>query len=184
VGERTLIATDHGLWELVTGRMEFRRFATKSPSPLVSYLSSTATGALLAISGGALWFNEAGSAWKPVATERSNGGGLLWVAESLRDAKQWLLGTQRGVFIGGPGGEWRLIGNGLPATASVAPAFTGSRCLMAMSNGGLYESSDGLKTWRRVDTDAERGRVSQLASAEQGFVVGSEQEGVLLRSST
>jgi hypothetical protein len=52
--------------------------------------------------------------------------------------------------------------------------------LLAMSNGGLYESVGGLTTWRTVDSEAEKGMVSSVfAAGREGFVVASRQEGVL-----
>jgi photosystem II stability/assembly factor-like uncharacterized protein len=179
-GGKTLVATDNGVWELMAGRMEFRRFPAKGLPSAVSYLSSESGGTLLAIANGELWFNDTGGEWKRIATETSKVTGLLWVERYPRDPAKWLLGTQRGVFMGGPDADWRLLGNGLAATASAAPACTGSRCLIAMSNGGLYESSDGLKSWLRVDTDAERGSMRPIFAGEKGFIVASEQEGILV----
>lgn len=180
-GGKTFAATDHGLWQLDQGRMEFHRVAAKNLPATVSYLSATAAGSLLAIAGGDLWVNEAEGEWRHIASQAAGGGGLLWVAETPHAPGEWLLGTEHGVFAGGPTGPWRLLARGLPAIGSVAPAFCGTRYLMAMSNGGLYESSDGLKSWERIDTEAERGRISQIFAAGRGFVVGSEQEGILLR---
>jgi photosystem II stability/assembly factor-like uncharacterized protein len=178
-GGMTFVATEHGLWQLDGTRAEFRRLATKNLPGSVSYLSSTATGPLLAIAGGELWSYDAEGDWKRVAIP-ANANGLLWVNESGCVRNQLLLGTQRGVFVRGPEGDWRMLSNGLPAIASVAPAYSGTRCLMAMSNGGLYESSDGLNTWWRVDTDEERGRVnSVLAMGKEAFLIASEQEGIL-----
>jgi SH3-like domain-containing protein len=49
-----------------------------------------------------------------------------------------------------------------------------------MSNGGLYESEDDLQTWRRIDSDGERGKVTEiLAQGMATFLVASEQEGML-----
>lgn len=177
---KTVVATENGLWELDNARMEFRRLPAKNLPDTVSYVSSTATGSLLAIAGGALWSEGDGSGWKRVATPPS-ANGLMWVKESPLSRDQLLLGTQYGVFLSGAGGDWRMLSNGLPAIASGEPAFSGTRCLVAMRNGGLYESVDGLGTWRRVDTDEERGRASRLfAAGRQTFLVASEQEGILL----
>jgi photosystem II stability/assembly factor-like uncharacterized protein len=178
-GGKTFAATENGLWQLDGARAEFRRLAAKNLAGSVSYLSSTAAGSLLAIAGGDLWSYDAEGDWKRLAIP-PNANGLLWVRESALVRNQLLLGTQHGVFVAGPGDDWRMLSNGLPAIASVAPSFSGTRCLMAMSNGSLYESSDGLNTWRRVDTDEERGRVSSvLATREEAFLIASEQEGIL-----
>jgi len=177
---KTVVATENGVWELDNSGIEFRRLPAKNLPNTVSYVSSTATGSLLAIAGGELWSDGDGSGWKSVATPpRANG--LLWVKESPLSRDQFLLGTQHGVFVSGPGGDWRMLSNGLPAIASEAPAFSGTRCLLAMSNGGLYESLDGLSTWRRADTDEERGKVNALLATDGAtFLVASEQEGLLL----
>jgi len=183
-GGKTLAATDDGMWELIAGRMEFRRLQTKNLPSTVGYLASTANRSLLAIAGGELWSNVNNGEWNRVAAPTSDMAGLQWVAEVPNDPMQWLLGTQKGVFLGGPNGDWRLLGNGLAATASVPPAFAGPRLLIAMRNGGLYESPNGLKSWRRVDTDQERGRVSRVFAIEKRFMIGSEQEGILLRTNS
>lgn len=179
-GGKTLAATDNGVWELMAGRMEFRRLATKNLPSMLSDLASTANGALLAIAGGELWSNVDDGEWQRVRTPEM--AGLQWVVEVPNHAKQWLLGTQKGVFLGGADGEWRLLGNGLPATASAPPAFAGPRFFIAMSNGGMYESSNGFESWRRVDTGNERGKVSRVFAVEKGFIIGSEQEGILFRT--
>jgi photosystem II stability/assembly factor-like uncharacterized protein len=181
-GGKTFAATDNGLWQLDEDRMEFRRVAAKNLPPTVSYLSATQAGSLLAIAGGELWANGSGREWRQIASQAASRAGLLWVTENPHAPGEWLLGTEHGVFQGAPGGEWRLMASGLPAIGSVAPAFSGSRCLLAMSNGGLYESRDALHTWVRIDTDAERGRINQIFTVGRGFVVGSEQEGILLRT--
>src|SRR5215472_5983780 len=75
---------------------------------------------------------------------------------------------------------WRLLSRGLPAIPSTAAACAESHCLVAMSNGGLYQSEESLAAWRRVDSDGERGKVSEILVDEKGgFLVGSEQEGML-----
>jgi len=90
-----------------------------------------------------------------------------------------LLGTQGGVFAREKN-AWRLLSRGLPAIPSTAAACAESHCLVAMSNGGLYQSEESLAAWRRVDSDGERGKVSEILVDEKGgFLVGSEQEGML-----
>jgi len=179
-GGKTVVATENGLWQLDKARMEFRRLLAKNLPNAVSFLSSTANGSLIAIAGSELWSDRDGEGWKTVATP-PNANGLLWAKESPLARDQLLLGTRHGVVVSGPSGDWRMLSNGLPAIASKAPAFSGTRCLVAMSNGRLYESFDGLSTWRRAETDQERGRVSMLFAAEnETFLVASEEEGILL----
>ena len=172
--------TENGLWQLTSGAAEFRRVATRTLPASVTYLSSTSTGMLLAIAGGALWQDNGDYGWKRIETS-SIGGGLVWVLESgVAGHKVLLLGSQQGVFVRNSA-EWRLLSNGLPAIRSAVPVFSGNRCLLGMSNGGLYESADGLTTWRRVDSENEQGTVIGIfATGVNNFVVASRQEGVLL----
>jgi photosystem II stability/assembly factor-like uncharacterized protein len=176
---KTFAGTENGLWQLTSGATEFRRAATRMLPASVTYLSSTSTGMPLAIAGGALWQDNGGSEWKQMETPAS-GGRLLWTVESeVAGQKVSSLGTQHGVFVR-DSGRWRLLSNGLPAIGSAVPAFSGTRCLLAMNNGGLYESVDGLNTWRRVESENEQGTTSGIFAMDaKGFVVASRQEGVL-----
>jgi photosystem II stability/assembly factor-like uncharacterized protein len=179
---KTFVATENGLWQLDQGGKGFRRVLAKNLPAFVNYLSASRSGLLFAIAGDALWTGDFDGEWRRLAGP-PNVNGLLWVKENPFAGKQLLLGTQQGVFAAGPDGDWRALLNGLPAIASGVPAFSGAICLIAMSNSGLYESPDGLKTWARVDTDDDRGRASAvLATAREAFVIASEQEGILLRS--
>ncbi len=91
-----------------------------------------------------------------------------------------VLGTQNGVFSTSENGEWRLVSNGLPAIASEPLSVSGSFWLLAMSNGGIYQSVDIGKTWQRVDTDAERGgTIGILPAPDHGFFIASKSEGLL-----
>jgi len=176
---KTFVGTENGLWQLTSGAAEFRRVANRILPASVTYLSSTSAGMLLAIAGGALWQGDGGSEWKQIETSAS-GSGPLWALESdVAGHQVLLLGTQHGVFLRNSG-EWRLLANGLPAIGSAVPAFSGTRCLLAMSNGGLYESVDGLNTWGRVDSENERGTATGIfAMGAKGFVLVSRQEGIL-----
>jgi len=177
---RSFVATENGLWQLDQRGKEFRRVAAKNLPASVNYLSASSAGLLLAIAGDALWSGDGEGEWKRLAVP-PNVDGVLWVKENSLAGNRLLLGTRRGVFAAGPEGDWRMLSNGLPAIGSVTPAFSGAICVIAMSNGGLYESSDGLNTWRRVDTDDDRGRASAVFPAgREEFLIVSEQEGVLL----
>jgi photosystem II stability/assembly factor-like uncharacterized protein len=179
-GDRTIAATDNGLWELAQGGKEFRRANAKNLPVSVSYLAAGA-GSLLAIAGGELWRRDSKSDWKHLAAPQG-GDGLLWTKQSPFAQDQVVVGTERGVYVGEADGRWRLVSSGLPAIASGPPAFSGTSCLMGMTNGGLYLSSDGMKTWKRIDSDAERSRVGAIFSLGDGrFLVSSVQEGILLR---
>jgi hypothetical protein len=90
-----------------------------------------------------------------------------------------LLATQSGVFAREKD-AWRLLASGLPAIPALAAACAESHCLVAMSNGGLYQSDPSLATWRRVDSAGERSKVSEILAEGKGtFLIGSEQEGML-----
>jgi hypothetical protein len=178
-GNKTIAATDDGLWELVQGGKEFRRVAAKNLPASVTYLEASA-GLLLAIAGGEFWRRDSRSEWKHVATPQ-DGSGLLWVKQSPFARDQVVIGTQRGVYVSEADGAWRLVSSGLPAIASGSPAFSGTFCLIGMSNGGLYLSSDGMATWKRIDSDAERsGTVGIFSLGDGAFRVSSVREGMLL----
>jgi photosystem II stability/assembly factor-like uncharacterized protein len=176
---KTLVATENGLWQLTSEAAEFHRVATRILPASVTYLCSTSREVLLLIAGGALWQDNGRNDWRQIeapATENE----LLWVLQSEVSGREvLLLGTQHGVFARNSG-KWRLLSNGLPAIGSAAPAFSGARCLLAMSNGSLYESVNGLNTWERVDSENEQGTVSSISPmGTKGFVVASRQEGLL-----
>jgi photosystem II stability/assembly factor-like uncharacterized protein len=179
--DKTIAATDDGLWEWVRGGREFRRANAEHLPVSVTYLAASA-GRLLAIAGGQLWRREPGSDWKQLRAPQG-GDGLLWTGQSPFARDQVVVGTERGVYVGEADGTWRLVSSGLPAIASGPPAFSGSWCLMGMANGGLYLSSDAMKTWKRIDSDAERSRAGGIFALGDGrFLVSSVEEGILLRS--
>lgn len=177
---RAFVATDRGFWQSGESNTEFRRATgRKVPAQPVSYLAADGAGALYAIAGGEVWSDSLGN-WNRIALDTAKSGAPLWVAEDEQD-KQLVIGTPHGVLVGRANGMWRLAANGLPSIGSVAPAFSGERCLISMDNGSLYMSSDGLKTWRRIEADAERGRVGAVLTVRQGrFLIASEQEGILV----
>jgi hypothetical protein len=164
---------------LARGGREFRRAAANNLPVSVTYLAASA-GSLLAIAGGELWRRDSKLDWRHLAAPK--GGGLRWTKQSPFARDQVLVGTERGVYVGEADGRWRLVSSGLPAIASGPPAFSGTSCLIGMTNGGLYLSSDGMMTWKRIDSDAERSRVGAIFSLGEGrFLVSSVQEGILLR---
>jgi hypothetical protein len=53
--------------------------------------------------------------------------------------------------------------------------------IASLRQGGIYLSQDEGLNWMRVDSDAERGRITGLVQIGQGFViVESQREEVLL----
>ena len=174
-----LVASSGGaLWVFDTRKSEFRKAAAKSLPFPVTYLSSAGEGSLLAVAAGALWSSENSGGWKRVEAPAATTG-PLWVHRPSGFNGQMLLGSRDGVFAGQEY-AWGLLSRGLPSIASLAAACAEPHCLIAMSNGGLYESEDGLETWRRVDSDGERGKVNEILVQGMGtFLVASEQEGML-----
>src|SRR5215470_8317637 len=174
-----LVATSRdALWILDEKKREFRKTtSTGLPSP-VTYLSPGRDGSLLAIAAGELWSSEGAGAWKRLEPP-ARAAGLLWIRGGSGYDPEMLLGTQGGIFAREKN-AWRLLSRGLPSIPSTAGACAESHCLVAMSNGGLYQSEESLETWRRVDSDGERGKVSEILVDENGgFLVASEQEGML-----
>jgi photosystem II stability/assembly factor-like uncharacterized protein len=179
---KILVATDDGLWTSGQGESEFRRVAAKSLPRSIVYLSPGAQSALLAIAGNCVWTSDAGNTvvWNQFASPQT-AGPLLWLREdSVNGIRMRILGTQNGVFATSEDGEWHLVSNGLPAIASEPLSVSGSVRLLAMSNGGIYQSVDIGKTWQRVDTDAERGgTIGMLPAPDHGFFLASKSEGLL-----
>ena len=179
--EKILVASDDGLWISDRDHPAFARMPAKALPLPVKYLSFGAHNSLYAIAGGLLWTGSFdASNWKELSVPQ-NAGQVLWITEIASvELPVRLVGTQRGVFLGGPDAPWQLLSNGLPAIASLPISASGSRWLVAMSNGGSYQSADFGKTWQRVDTDAEQGRVTAVVPAtEDSFFVASQSEGIL-----
>ena len=181
-GQDIIVSTEDGLWKKTPGGREFRRLPADGLPRSVTFLSPASQNALLAVAGNELWTAGAGyPGWKRVASP-ANAGALLWAADlPLKGTVVRWLGTQHGLFVSASGEEWRLVSNGLPPIASAPPAFNGSAVLLAMGNGGLYETSEEGTGWRRVDRDSEQGGVGILVpEGSRAFAVGSYSEGLLL----
>jgi photosystem II stability/assembly factor-like uncharacterized protein len=174
-----LVATSRdALWILDEKKREFRKAPTTGLPFPVAYLSLGRDGSLLAIAAGELWSSQGKSVWKRLEPP-ARAAGLLWIRGGSGANPEMLLGTLGGVFAREKN-AWRLLSKGLPSIPSTAAACAESHCLVAMSNGGLYRSEESLETWQRVDSDGERGKVSEILVEENGtFLVGSEQEGML-----
>jgi hypothetical protein len=178
---KILVATDDGLWTSGQEGSEFRRVAAKSLPRSIAYLARGAQSALLAIAGNSVWTSDAGNTvWNHFASPQ-NAGRFLWLREdSVSGIRFRILGTQNGVFATSGNGEWHLVSHGLPAIASEPLSDSGSAWLLAMSNGGIYQSVDLGKTWQRVDTDRERGgAIGVLPAPDHGFFLASKSEGLL-----
>jgi photosystem II stability/assembly factor-like uncharacterized protein len=179
-GEKLIVATDDGLWVGKRSETEFRRLTAKNLPHAVSYISVGAQNSLLAISEQSLWTSDPSFVeWNTISTPEG-AGRLLWVRDLSPDGSQArLLGTQNGVFLSLPGGRWRLLADGIPAISSLPVGISDSNWLIAMMNGGVYESRDCGNTWQRLDSDAEHGKLTSVLPVPQGLVVASQSEGFL-----
>ena len=108
-------------------------------------------------------------------------GNVNWLAADSPQFSELYLGTERGLYLSTDAGtHWALVREGLPV-ASIGPGLrTGCGYLVTLEQGGIYYSSVGSRSWERVDSDAERGRINGLAETQTGTVVfGSQSEGIL-----
>lgn len=108
-------------------------------------------------------------------------GNVNWLAADSPQFSELYLGTERGLYLStDAGAHWALVREGLPA-ASIGPGLSTSRgFVVTLEQGGIYYSSVGSRTWERVDTDAERGRINGLAETQTGAVLlASQSEGIL-----
>ena len=176
-GGQLVASSDDAMWTFDAKKREFRKALTRGLPFPVTYLSSGREGSLLAIAAGELWSGESSGAWKRVETPVGTTG-LVWVHGQSGFDGEMLLGTHEGVFAR-EANTWRQLSSGLPSISSIAPACAQSHCLIAMGNGGLYQSEDKLRTWQRVDSDGERGKVNEILVLGGTFLVASEQEGML-----
>jgi photosystem II stability/assembly factor-like uncharacterized protein len=179
--EKILVASDDGLWISDRDHPAFTRMSAKALALPIKYLSLDSHNSLYAIAGDLLWTGSFdASNWKQLSAPQ-NAGQVLWIVEiASAEVPVRLVGTQRGVFLGGPDAPWQLLLNGLPAIASLPIYVSGNHWLIAMSNGGSYQSADFGKTWQRMDTDSEQGRItSVIPTKENSFFVASQSEGIL-----
>jgi len=179
--DKILVASGDAAWLSDRDHREFTPIRRKALPLPIKHLSLGSTNSVYAVAGGLLWTGSFdGSSWKQLSAPQ-NAGQLLWIVE-IAGAKiaVRLVGTQRGVFLASSDAPWLLLSNGLPAIASVPVSVSGSHWLITMSNGGSYQSVDFGKTWQRVDTEGEEGRVTSVIPAQQNsFFVASQSEGIL-----
>jgi photosystem II stability/assembly factor-like uncharacterized protein len=173
----TLAASDDGLWRMAAGDPVFRRLDAGRLPKSVSYLSASPAG-LLAIADDQLWSrSETGSSSRLPAPPAA--GPLHWVEERLLEGRSLrLLGTQNGVFRSDGAGAWRRVSDGLPAIDSSPPAFSGSACVIAMSNGGMYRSASGFTDWERIESPGQGSIASVASLEEQALIVAFRSEGL------
>lgn len=186
MGNDVFASTREGLWKKEAGHADFRRVPARGLPPAMTFLaaaapSDTGSAPLLAIAAGALWSGDAhGLVWNQLPLP-SGAAAPLWVVDHPWNGTVLrLLGTRNGVFLLGPGNEWKQLSNGLPAIASTTPAFSQTICLLNMSNGGTYASTGSLQVWQRIDQDGVQAPANTVFWVGGGkFVVASASEGVL-----
>ena len=134
---------------------------------------------------------DSGKTWNNVAAP-PEAGELLWLAPvpppkpsaflSSEAQSSWLVGTSNGVYRLTPQNEtpWKLLESGLPAARSVPPAISSETMAIPMKAGGLYLTPDQGRSWERLDSDAEAGVITGIATdGHGGYLMGSKNEGIL-----
>jgi photosystem II stability/assembly factor-like uncharacterized protein len=112
----------------------------------------------------------------PVASERVES---LDVTQSA-DRMSIYLATDQGVYTSRKNGDWQQITNGLPAGRVEQWRRSPGIWVVNERGGGLYLSQDDGGSWKRIDEDAERSRMTGfVATPDGGILAGSESEGLL-----
>lgn len=181
--DRVLAASGDGLWIRKSREMQFRKIQSKNLPRPFTHVSVASGNSLLAIAANSIWKSDLDAAAWSALSAPQNSGRLLWIQEDSRaNPPVRLVGTEHGVFSSS-GGPWHLLASGLPAIASVPLASSGPLRLLAMNNGGIYESADSGDSWSRVDSDAETGKVTgTLSVGGFRFLVASQSEELLVFS--
>ncbi|HEX8871670.1 MAG TPA: hypothetical protein VF758_02820 [Candidatus Acidoferrum sp.] len=108
--------------------------------------------------------------------------GALWLQASDDFAQHPVyLGTVHGAFRSTDGGtRWDKLAGGLPDAAVDQWLTGGGYILASLRQGAVYLSLDGGSNWRRIDSDAARGRITGFVEIQPGVVLaGSQSEGIL-----
>jgi photosystem II stability/assembly factor-like uncharacterized protein len=178
IGGEVIAGTDEGLWKSGGSAASFARMPAKNLPKRFSYIAVGPDSSLWAIGDNQIWNSrDGGDSWTREDFSQGDAS-LLWITKL--PGAQLLVGTQRGVFLGEGDAQWQLVANGLPGLGSKPPLFVAGRWLIAMANGGYYASSDDLKSWSRLDTDAEQGSaLGVFGPIGDLAVVASESEGVM-----
>ena len=179
--EKIIVVSHDGIWMAGRDHSEITRVPAEGLPRAVKYLSPASQNSFYAVADGSLWsgcFDALN--WKQLPAPQ-NAGAILWIVENATtEVPVRVLGTQRGVFLAASGGGWHLLSNGLPAIPSLPVVISATHWLIAMSNGGTYQSGDFGESWQRMNTDAEPGRVTLVIPAEENsFFVASQSEGIL-----
>lgn len=192
-GARVFVATSRGLWISELPGARLRPLAPDVfPATVQSLAISPAAGEISALTPDRLCqSSNAGKTWKVLATP-ADSGELLWIISAasfkavqpdpLAAPAGWLVGTTHGVYLvpARSGAPWQLLQSGLPASRSAPPGFSGASLAIPMKAGGIYLSQDEGRTWERLDSDAQAGVFTGIATDGQaGYFLGSASEGIL-----
>jgi photosystem II stability/assembly factor-like uncharacterized protein len=112
----------------------------------------------------------------PVASERVES---LDIAQSA-DQMAFYFATDQGLYVSRENGAAQQIKNGLPAGRVEQWLRSPGVWVVNERGGGVYLSQDNGASWKRIDRDAERSRVTGFVrTPDGGILVGSESEGLL-----
>lgn len=150
------------------------------PSPSAIWVSSDGNSLALVSAGKFAVSKDGGrsAAWRDLPAGVGNGN---WLAADSPQFSELYLGTQRGLYLStDAGAHWVLTREGLPLASIGLGLRTGRGFFVTLEQDGIYFSSAGSRSWERVDSDAERGRINGLAETQTGTVLlGSQSEGIL-----
>jgi photosystem II stability/assembly factor-like uncharacterized protein len=183
-GARVYMATSDGLWMGELAGLKLRR-ATSAGLPGTPHgldVDPASTELWGVTEAGVFHSTDDGRTWA-AETKRPAPAAPLWVRVlPSPDEGSILLGTQSGVYIAPRAAvsAWRLLQSGLPSSAMEIPLIYEERIAVAGRTGGIYLSSDGGKSWQRLDSWQEDGVLAGIAGdGHGGLIVGSRTEGVL-----
>jgi hypothetical protein len=187
------IATSHGVWSGAIREGRLRRMALELfPGSVMAIVVSRAGEEIYAVTPTRFSQTlDSGKTWNNVAAP-PEAGELVWLAPmptakpstsaSSEARLSWLVGTLNGVYGLTPHNEmpWRLLQSGLPAARPAPPGASATSVAIPMKTGGIYLTRDQGKNWERLDSDAQAGIITGIATDGQGgYFMGSKNEGIL-----
>jgi photosystem II stability/assembly factor-like uncharacterized protein len=136
-----------------------------------------------ASSKGLLKTSDGGNRWQRVLTGSSDVAGVWAVALDARRQGTVFAGAGGGVVAStDSGGTWGVVNRGLAATnvRAVAIASPGGQLLYAATQwSGAFKSSDGGRSWRRLDVPANVSSVVVDPTRARTVYVGTDRSGLL-----
>jgi photosystem II stability/assembly factor-like uncharacterized protein len=175
-----LVATNQGLLRcLDSGACLPMKAFGRGQGVRAVWISKAGSEIGVVMDGKFAWSADGGvsAGWRdiPAAAER-----VSWIDVSSDVKKTVFLGTNEGVFLSVDENPWQRIGGGLPP-GQVGPWLRLPEVwAISERDGGLYTSRDHGHSWRRVNSDTERGRFTGLARTGDGAILaGSQSEGLL-----